>query len=168
MKRQEALKHSARIHPMTLIPCRSSSGSAGCSPEVVPLALCDGSSASGHWDTVQKTSQVQTRMMGRTRPPLWFAQRAAVLKSKVSEGKSGFSDALSGVQSKFHKKPAADTSLAEPLDPSGFICGFSVSWTVAASPLSVMNVVISLRSERFCAEDRGFLSEAGQFLSGNP
>ena len=98
----------------------------------MPLALWGGSSASRHWDTVQKTSQVQTRMMGRTRPPLWFAQPAAVLKSKVSDGKSGFSDALSGVQSKFHKKPAADTSLAEPLAPSGF----SVSWTVAAPPLS--------------------------------
>ena len=25
-----------------------------------------------------------------------------------------------------------------------------------------------MRSERFCAEDRGFLSEAGQFPFGNP
>ena len=31
-----------------------------------------------------------------------------------------------------------------------------------------MNVVISLRSKRFCAEDRGFLSEAGQFPFGKP
>ena len=36
------------------------------------------------------------------------------------------------------------------------------------TPLSVLNVVISLRSKRFCAEDRSFLSEAGQFPFGKP
>jgi len=120
-KRQEALKRSRTdpsddVEPLSRFQWLSGMFPGSCATGFVGRVKRIKALGHGAEDEPGSDSDDGTKA-----PAPWFAQPAAVLKSKVSDVKSGFSDALSGVQSKFHKKPAADTSLAEPLDPSGSI-----------------------------------------------